>query len=63
VTVLRGDLSSTLSLPAQPERVVARSLHVARPTIVVPTLVFTDAGRKTVRWRSTNGGRSWRAIA
>jgi hypothetical protein len=63
VTLLRGDLSATLTLPAQPGRVDARSPRVAGPTIVVRTLVFTDAGCKTVRWRSTNGGRSWRPLA
>jgi hypothetical protein len=62
VTVLRGDVSSTLTAAA-PGRILARSLRVTWPTIVVRTLVFTDAGRKTVRWRSTSGGSSWRALA
>jgi hypothetical protein len=60
VTILRGDVSSTVTLPAQSGRVLARSLSVEWPSIVVRTLVFTDAGRRTARWRSTNGGRSWR---
>jgi hypothetical protein len=59
VAIVRGGSTTTETLPEQPGRVVARSLTVTWPTVVVRSLVFTDRGRKTVRWRSTNGGRSW----
>ena len=61
LAVIRGDSATTLVLPAESGRVTARSLQVTWPTVVVRTYVYTDDGRRTVRWRSTNGGKSWRA--
>jgi hypothetical protein len=61
VVVLRGDSRSVLALPSLGGRVLARALTVAWPTVLVRTYVFTDLGRRTVLWRSGNGGKSWRA--
>jgi hypothetical protein len=61
IALLRGDTDSTLDLPDEPGRVLARALTVDWPTLVVRTYVFTDDGRRTVSWRSTDGGKSWRA--
>jgi hypothetical protein len=57
-----GDTVSTVTLPALAGRVEARALTVSWPDVTVRTYVFTDEGRRTVRWRSTNGGKSWRAV-
>jgi hypothetical protein len=61
ITILRGDMESTITLPATSGRVLARALTADWPKIVVRTYVFTDRGRRTVLWRSTNGGESWQA--
>jgi hypothetical protein len=61
IAVLKGDTDSTLDLPDEPGRVLARALTVDWPTLVVRTYVFTDDGRRTVSWRSTDGGKSWHA--
>jgi hypothetical protein len=57
--VAGGDVT-TLLLPDEPGQVIARSLRVSWPTVVVRTYVFTSRGRQTVQWRSVNGGKSWR---
>ena len=56
----RQRLVGEFVLPHEPGRVIARALQVMWPTVVVRTYVFTDGGRRTVRWRSTNGGKTWR---
>ena len=61
VAVIRNGSAASLMLPAEPGRVTARALQVMWPTVVVRTYVYTDGGRRTVLWRSTNGGKSWEA--
>ncbi len=61
IVVLKGDTDSTIVLPSESGRVIARALTVTWPTLAVRTYVFTDKGRRTVNWRSTNGGKSWHA--
>ena len=62
LALIRGGSVTSLLLPMEDGRVTARSLQVAWPTVVVRTYLYTDEGRRTVRWRSTNGGRTWRAV-
>jgi hypothetical protein len=57
----RGDRSTSVTLPDTVGRVEARALTVHWPDVVVRTYVFTDRGRKTILWRSLNGGKTWRA--
>ncbi len=59
LAIVRGKKISTVTLPDEPGQVIARSIRVTWPTVVVRTFVFTDHGRETVHWRSPNGGRSW----
>jgi hypothetical protein len=59
LSVIRGSSATSLMLPDEAGRVTVRALQVAWPTVVIRTYVYTDDGRKTVRWRSTNGGKSW----
>ena len=61
LAVIRDGSATTLVLPDEVGRVTARALLVTWPTVVIRTYVYTDAGRRTVLWRSTNGGKSWRA--
>ena len=61
ILVFKGDTGSAIVLPSEPGRVIARALTVTWPTLAVRTYVFTDKGRRTVNWRSTNGGKSWHA--
>jgi hypothetical protein len=61
IVVLRGDTDSTLVLPEEPGRVLARALTVNWPDLSVRTYVFTDDGRRTVSWRSSDGGKTWHA--
>jgi hypothetical protein len=59
VAFVRGDTTSFAQLPAAPGRVLARALTVAWPEVVVRTYMFGDSGRRTILWRSTNGGSTW----
>ncbi len=59
LAIVRGKKISTVMLPDEPGQVIARSIRVMWPTVVVRTFVFTEHGRETVHWRSPNGGRSW----
>jgi hypothetical protein len=61
VVEVRGHTQSTIALPNEPGQVLARALTAAWPSLVVRTYVFTTNGRKTVTWRSTDGGRTWHA--
>lgn len=61
IVALRGDAESTIELPDEPGDVLARALTADWPNLVVRTYVFTDSGRKTVSWRSTDGGKTWHA--
>lgn len=59
LALLRGDAATTLTLPETTGHVEARSISVDWPQVVVRTSVFTDEGRRVVRWRSANGGKTW----
>ncbi len=61
LALIRAGSATTVVLPDEAGRVTARAVQVAWPTVVIRTYVYTDEGRRTVRWRSTNGGKSWRA--
>jgi hypothetical protein len=60
VVEVKGESDATIALPQEPGRVLARALTVNWPSLVVRTYVFTDDGRRTVSWRSTDGGKTWR---
>jgi hypothetical protein len=60
VVEVKGDSDATIALPPEAGHVLARALTVNWPSLVVRTYVFTDGGRKTVSWRSTDGGKTWR---
>jgi uncharacterized protein YndB with AHSA1/START domain len=60
VVEVKGDGDATIALPPEVGHVLARALTVNWPSLVVRTYVFTDDGRKTVSWRSTDGGKTWR---
>jgi hypothetical protein len=61
IVKLKGDSAATIALPDEPGHVVARALIADWPDLTVRTYVFTDDGRRTVSWRSTDGGKTWRA--
>ena len=60
--VRRGAVSS-IELPEVSGRVLVRSLTVQWPQLSVRSFLFTDAGRRTVFWRSRDGGESWTKAA
>lgn len=61
LALVRGSSTTTFTLPAESGRVLAHGLKVDWPTVVVRTYVYTDSGRRTVLFQSTNGGQSWQA--
>lgn len=60
ITVFVNDLARTLALPEVAGRVLARTVTVRWPSIVVRGYLFTANGRRTILWTSGNGGASWR---
>ena len=60
--VRRGAVSS-IDLPQVSGRVLVRSLTVQWPQLSVRSFLFTDEGRRTVFWRSQDGGESWTKAA